>query len=63
MLALWEDYVKRHNVVLPNRSPFESLYDQLPPRFPSEAGYPPLLYKRQYTPPKELMADPKQQKQ
>jgi arylsulfatase A-like enzyme len=63
MLALWEDYIKKNKVVLPNRSPFEALYDQLPPRFPSEAGYPPLQYKRQYTPPKELMADPKQQKQ
>ncbi|HEX5667680.1 MAG TPA: arylsulfatase, partial [Chitinophagaceae bacterium] len=59
MLALWEDYIKKNKVVLPNRSPFEALYDQLPPRFPSEAGYPPLQYKRQYTPPKELMADPK----
>ena len=63
MLLLWDDYVKKNNVILPSRSPFEGLYDQLPARFPIDAGYPPLINKRQYTPPKELMADPKQQKQ
>jgi len=59
MLLLWDDYVKQYNVILPTRSPFEALYDQLPPRFPVLAGYPPLSYKRQYTPPKELMTAPK----
>jgi arylsulfatase A-like enzyme len=60
MLLLWDDYVKKNNVILPSRSPFEGLYDQLPVRFPIDAGYPPLINKRQYTPPKELMANPKQ---
>ncbi len=59
MLALWEDYVRTNNVVLPNRSMFETLEDQLPMRVPDEAGYPPLLYKRQFVPPKEMLADPK----
>ena len=63
MLALWEDYVRKNNVILPSRSPFEGLYDQLPARFPIDAGYPPLINKRQYVPPKELMADPKEIKQ
>jgi arylsulfatase len=59
MVALWESYVKANNVILPSRSIFETLDDQLPKRVPDDAGYPPLLYKRQFVPPKEMMADPK----
>ncbi|RPJ13428.1 MAG: arylsulfatase [Deltaproteobacteria bacterium] len=59
MLALWDDYVKANNVILPNRSMFETLEDQLPPRVPVESGYPPLIYQKQFEPPKEMMADPK----
>lgn len=55
MLGLWEDYVKKNNVILPSRSPFEGVYDVLPARFPVDAGYPPLINKRQYTPPVELI--------
>jgi arylsulfatase len=62
MLGLWDDYVKKNNVVLPSRSPFEGLYDQLPARFPVDYGYPPLINKRQYTPPTELMNTPKEKK-
>jgi arylsulfatase len=59
MLALWDDYVRKNNVILPNRSPFETLDDQLPPRVPDDPGYPPLIYKKQFIPPKDMMADPK----
>jgi len=59
LIALWDDYVRKNNVILPSRSPFETLEDQLPKRVPDDAGYPPLIYKRQFVPPKELMADPK----
>ncbi len=59
LLALWDDYVRANNVILPNRSMFETLEDQLPVRVPDEAGYPPLIYKRQFVPPKDMMADPK----
>lgn len=59
MLLLWDDYVKNNNVIIPNRSPFEGLEDKLPERFPIDAGYPPLIYKKQYTPPAELMTIPK----
>ena len=59
LLALWDDYVRANNVILPSRSVFETLYDQLPPRVPDDPGYPPLIYKRQFVPPKELIADPK----
>ncbi len=59
LLGLWDDYVRRNNVILPSRSPFEGLYDVLPARFPVDAGYPPLVNKRQFTPPQDMMADPK----
>jgi arylsulfatase len=59
LLALWDDYAKANNVIVPSRSLFETLEDQLPPRVPDEAGYPPLIYQRQFVPPKDMMADPK----
>ena len=59
MLALWDSYVRANNVILPSRSPFETLEDQLPKRVPDDPGYPPLIYKRQFVPPKDMMADPK----
>jgi arylsulfatase A-like enzyme len=59
MLLLWDKYAKENNVILPNRTPFETLADQLPARVPIETGFPPLSYKRQYVPPKELMTTPK----
>jgi arylsulfatase len=60
MLATWNDYVQANNVILPSRSPFETLEDSLPPRVADDAGYPPLIYKRQFVPPKEMVADPQQ---
>ena len=59
LLALWDDYVRENNVILPSRSVFEVLEDQLPPRVPVDPGYPPLTTKRQFVPPPEMMADPK----
>jgi arylsulfatase len=59
MLALWDSYVKTNNVILPSRSAFEVLKDQLPPRVPDDSGYPPLVYKRQFVPPKDMTAAPK----
>jgi arylsulfatase len=59
LLALWDDYARANNVIVPNRSMFETLEDQLPVRVPDEAGYPPLIYKRQFVPPKDMLADPK----
>jgi arylsulfatase len=58
LTALWDDYVKANNVILPNRSAFETLEDQLPPRTPDDPGYPPLVNKRQFVPPPHLMAKP-----
>jgi arylsulfatase A-like enzyme len=59
LLALWDDYVRKNNVILPSRSMFETLDDQLPKRVPDDPGYPPLIYKKQFIPPKDMMADPK----
>ena len=59
LAALWDRYVQENNVILPNRSMFETLEDQLPPRVPVEEGYPPLIYKKQFVPPKDMLAEPK----
>jgi len=59
LIALWDVYARANNVILPNRSVFETLYDQLPPRVPDDAGFPPLVYKRQFVPPRDMMAEPK----
>jgi arylsulfatase A-like enzyme len=59
LVALWENYVRENNVVLPSRSIFETLEDQLPWRTPDDPGYPPLVNKKQFVPPKDMMAKPK----
>jgi arylsulfatase len=59
LVALWDDYVRTNNVIVPSRSPFETMKDQLPPRVPDDPGYPPLIYKQQFVPPKDQMAPPK----
>ncbi|HYN42093.1 MAG TPA: hypothetical protein VE129_09975, partial [Thermoanaerobaculia bacterium] len=60
LVALWDDYARRNNVVVPNRSPFEGLEKALPQRVPVQPGYPPVNLKRQYVPPADMLADPKQ---
>jgi arylsulfatase A-like enzyme len=57
MLELWDQYVAENNVILPSRSPYETLEDQLPPRVPDDPGFPPLLNKRQFVPPPEMMKE------
>jgi arylsulfatase len=59
LIALWDGYVRTNNVILPSRSLFESLEDQLPQRVPVDPGFPPLVYRRQFVPPKDMLADPK----
>jgi len=60
LLALWDNYVRVNNVVVPSRSMFETLDKVLPQRVPDDPGYPPLNYKRQFVPPKDMMAEPKE---
>ena len=59
LITLWENYAQANNVILPSRSAFETLEDQLPPRVPDDPGYPPLINKKQFVPPKDMMAAPK----
>jgi len=59
MVALWDRYVRTNNVILPSRSIFETLEDQLPPRVPDDPGFPPLIHQRQFVPPDDMVADPK----
>ncbi len=59
LVVLWDSYVRANKVVLPSRSPYETLEDQLPKRVPDDPGFPPMIYKRQFMPPKDMMADPK----
>jgi len=59
MVALWDEYSRKNNVVMPSRTINETLYDQLPPRVPDDPGYPPLITKRQFVPPKDMLAEPK----
>jgi arylsulfatase len=35
------------------------LDDALPKRVPVEAGYPPLIYEKQFVPPQNMLAKPK----
>ncbi len=58
MLKLWDHYVAVNNVIIPSRSPFETLDDVLPMRTPVEAGYPPLFYKKQFVPPADMVTTP-----
>lgn len=60
LLVLWDDYVRENNVILPNRSPYETEEIVMPERFPSDPGYPPLLFKKQYIPPNDMFAEPKE---
>jgi len=55
LLARWDEYAKTNNVILPSRAVFENSYDVMPARFPDDAGYPPLLYMKQFVPPAALI--------
>lgn len=59
LIALWDNYVKTNGVIVPDRSIFETLEDTLPQRVPDDPGYPPLVNKKQFVPPQDLVADPK----
>jgi len=59
LLALWDDYVRANNVILPSRVLWEGQAKQLPDRYPVVDGYSPLLYQKQFIPPPNMLADPK----
>jgi arylsulfatase len=51
LAALWDEYSARNHVILPDRTPFETLEDTLPPRVPVDEGFPPLKSKKPFVPP------------
>jgi arylsulfatase len=57
--ALWDDYVRANHVILPSRVIWEGMVKTMPDRYPVVDGYPPLIYKRQFIPPTNMLADPK----
>ncbi len=59
LLRLWTDYMHANNVILPTRSPYEGEDKLMPERFPVDAGYPALIYQKQFIPPKNMLAEPK----
>jgi arylsulfatase len=59
MVALWDNYVRTNHVVLPSRTPFETMEKQMPQRVPDDPGFPPLTGKRQFVPPRDMVAEPK----
>jgi arylsulfatase A-like enzyme len=59
LLAVWDDYVRANKVILPSRVLSEGMVKKLPDRYPVEEGFPPLIYKRQFIPPTNMLADPK----
>jgi len=60
LLALWDKYVQDNNVILPNRLIWEQMAKMMPDRYPVYAGFPPLIYQRQFIPPPNMLADPKE---
>ncbi len=48
MIALWD-----------RRGPYDTLEKDMQQRVTVYQGFPPLIYKRQFVPPKEMLADPK----
>lgn len=59
LTADWNVYVKANNVILPSRSLFETQEDSMPARVPVDKNYPPLIYKKQFVPPSDMLADPR----
>ena len=63
LVSIYEkEYIPANNVIVPNRSMLEDLWNKLPLRFPVYDNYPPALYRNQYIPPAEMMTQPKNDK-
>jgi arylsulfatase len=60
MVAIWDEYARVNKVILPNRVIFESWEKLLPQRVPDDPGYPPMTQKKQFVPPRDMLAEPKQ---
>ncbi|MEW6368397.1 MAG: arylsulfatase [Acidobacteriota bacterium] len=62
LLALWDEYVRTNNVILPSRQPFEGMEEKLPPRVPVDESWPPLKFKKQFVPPDDAAAAKQEEK-
>jgi arylsulfatase len=51
LVALWDDYVRTNNVILPTRSMYETMEEDLPMRVPVDEGWPPLIFNPPFVPP------------
>jgi arylsulfatase len=51
MAALWDDYVKTNNVIMPSRSFYETSEKDLPMRTAVDDGWPPLIFNKPFIPP------------
>jgi arylsulfatase len=60
LLALWDEYVKTNNIILPNRNLLEGMEEKLPPRTPVDESWPPLKFKKQFIPPQASTATEKE---
>ena len=56
-IVLWDEYVMKNNVIIPDRHLFETLEDILPVRVPVNEGWPPMNFKKPFVPPKELVEE------
>jgi arylsulfatase len=60
MVTIWDEYARANKVVLPDRMIFETWENLLPQRVPDDPGYPPMTTKRQFVPPANMLAEPKE---
>ena len=59
MVALWDDYARANDVILPSRAPFETLEKRCRSASRSQPGLPAAHPKRQFVPPADMIAAPK----
>jgi arylsulfatase len=59
MMAHWEDYVRRENVILPDLTVFDFIRASQTGSPLSDPSFPPIFNFRQFTPPSDMLADPK----
>lgn len=57
MIALWDEYVRRNKVVLPDMTMFDILEYKLPHHMPVDDTFPPMKFRKPFVPPKELLKD------
>ena len=60
MAGLWDHYVQANNVILPSRGPYDTVEKDMPQRVTVVPGFPPLFSQKQFVPPKDMLAEPKE---